>query len=181
MIRSDFTKPLFVFLIVAGFAAAMIILPGAGSVDGGPATVGQSPGAAVTGASVADDMVVKKSAHGVSETLDRLQAALEERGATVFARIDHAAGAASIGQTLRPTELLIFGNPRLGTPLIQSAQPIALDLPMKALAFEDEKGDVYLAYVPFQTLAGRHGITGQAELIARGTGALDEFSDHATQ
>ena len=93
-----------------------------------------------------DGLVVVQSSHSVAATVVRLQATVEQRGLTVFARIDHAAGAAKIGQTLRPTALLIFGNPQGGTPLMQCAQTAGIDLPLKMLVWEDAQGKVWLGY-----------------------------------
>lgn len=123
----------------------------------------------------------KESAHGVVETIDRLETALEEKGITVFARIDHAAGAEKAGLELRPTLLLVFGNPKLGTPLMNASPLMGLDLPMKALAYEDEGGTVWLAYTSPQALKDRHGIEGHDEIIQTMTGALDNFTDAATE
>lgn len=104
----------------------------------------------------ADGLISVKSPYPVAETLDRLEAGAEERGLKIFARIDHAAGAASIGETLRPTELLIFGNPKGGTPVMQCAQTAGIELPLKALAWEDEQGQVWLGYNDPAYLVRRH-------------------------
>ncbi|MEM9449075.1 MAG: DUF302 domain-containing protein [Cyanobacteria bacterium P01_E01_bin.6] len=112
-------------------------------------------------------LVVMASPYSVAETGDRFEALLTERGVTVFARIDHAAGAAGVELDLRPTEVIIFGNPRVGTPLMQCAQSMAIDLPQKLLIWENEIGDVYLGYNDPRYLASRHGITGCEEAIAR--------------
>jgi len=103
-----------------------------------------------------DGLVVVQSSHSVAATVVRLQATVEQRGLTVFARIDHAAGAAKIGQTLRPTALLIFGNPQGGTPLMQCAQTAGIDLPLKMLVWEDAQGKVWLGYNDPAYLAQRH-------------------------
>jgi len=95
----------------------------------------------------------------VAETIDRLEAAVRAHGATVFARIDHAAAAAEVGLTMRPTQVLVFGNPRIGTPVMQAAPTVAIDLPFKALAHEDEHGAVWLSYNRIDYLARRHGIS----------------------
>lgn len=130
----------------------------------------------------ADSVFLKKeSAHSVVETIDKLEAALEEKGITVFARIDHAAGAEKAGLEMRPTLLLVFGNPKLGTPLMKADPMMGLDLPMKALAFVDESGTVWLAYTAPEALKDRHGIEGQDEVFQTMTGALDNFTDAATQ
>ena len=103
-------------------------------------------------------LITISSQHSVKTTIDRLEAALKDAGVGVFARIDHAAGAASVGMELRPTELLIFGNPRAGTPLMQAGQTIGLDLPLKALAWEDADGSVWVTYNDVAWLAERHGL-----------------------
>jgi len=105
-----------------------------------------------------EGLIVRASRHGVAATIDKLVAALTARGVGVFARIDHAAGAKSAGMTLRPTELIIFGNPRAGTPLMQAAQSMGIDLPLKALAWEDEAGKAWLGYNDIRWLAARHGL-----------------------
>ncbi|NIA71957.1 DUF302 domain-containing protein [Pelagibius litoralis] len=132
-------------------------------------------------AEAADGLIVKKSSHSVSDTIDRLEAILKEKGLTVFAKVDHQAGAQKAGLELRPTMLLIFGNPKLGTPLMQSGQSIAIDLPQKALAYEDAAGDVYLAYNDPAYLSGRHAIADRAEVFKKITGALGAFTDAAVK
>src|SRR5882757_2925854 len=87
-----------------------------------------------------------QSSFGPKETMDRLEAEIRAQGMTVFARIDHAAGAAEAGLTLAPTELIIFGNARGGTPLMQSMQTVGIDLPLKALVWEDAGGETWLSY-----------------------------------
>jgi uncharacterized protein (DUF302 family) len=94
----------------------------------------------------ADGLTTIPSGLGPKETADRLEAEIEARGMTVFARIDHAAGAASVGLPLQPTELLIFGSAKAGTPLMQADQAIGIDLPLKALVHEDPAGKVWLSY-----------------------------------
>ena len=103
-----------------------------------------------------DGLVSVASQHSVKDTLDRLEADLKAKGITVFARIDHAAGAASVAMSLRPTELLIFGNPKAGTPLMQSNQTIGIDLPLKILGWEDAGGKVWITYNDPAWLARRH-------------------------
>jgi uncharacterized protein (DUF302 family) len=104
----------------------------------------------------ADGLVAVKSQHPPRETIDRLEKLVKEKGMTVFARVDHAAGAAKVGKTLRPAELLIFGNPQGGTPLMECAQSAGIDLPMKAMAWEDAKGQVWLGYNDPAWIAQRH-------------------------
>jgi uncharacterized protein (DUF302 family) len=98
------------------------------------------------------------SAHSVPETIDRLIAAITPLGMNVFARIDHAEGAAKVGMPLRPTQLLLFGNPKGGTPLMQDQQTSGIDLPLKALAWEDAGGKVWLSYNEAAWIAQRHGL-----------------------
>ncbi len=85
----------------------------------------------------ANGIVRVKSAHSVAVTINKLEAVLSEKGMTIFKRVDHASGAEKVGMQIRPTELLIFGNPKVGTPLMLCSQTAALDLPQKALAYED--------------------------------------------
>jgi uncharacterized protein (DUF302 family) len=110
-----------------------------------------------TTAQAADGLIEVKSAQPPKATLDRFEAAAKERGLTVFARIDHAAGAAKVGKTLRATELLIFGNPQGGTPLMECAQSAGIDLPLKAMAWEDAQGQSWLGYNDPAWIAQRHG------------------------
>jgi uncharacterized protein (DUF302 family) len=106
----------------------------------------------------ADGLTTVPSNFGPKETMDRFEAEIRAKGMTVFARIDHAAGAAEVGLPLRPTELLIFGNAKGGTPLMQANQRSGIDLPLKALVFEDGAGKVWLAYNDPRWLAQRHGL-----------------------
>lgn len=103
-------------------------------------------------------LISVESRFGVTETIDRLVATVTGAGLRIFARIDHAAGAREIGAPLRPTELLIFGHPKGGTPLMQDNQLAGIDLPIKALAWEDDQGKVWLSYNDAQWLAERHGL-----------------------
>lgn len=128
----------------------------------------------------AEGLVTIKSAHDVETTADRLVTALEEKGMTVFGRVDHAAGAEEIGQELGPTELVIFGNPKVGTPLMRCGRTAGIDLPQKALIWEDDNGAVFFAYNSPQYLAKRHGIEGCDEVIATIENALANFARAAT-
>lgn len=105
----------------------------------------------------ADGLVRLKSPHGPGETMDRLEKEAVSRGMKVFARVDHTAGAAGVGMTLRPTQVLIVGNPKGGTPLMQCAQSIGIDLPQKALVWQDAQGQGWLAYNDPAWLVARHG------------------------
>jgi uncharacterized protein (DUF302 family) len=126
-------------------------------------------------------LITLPSRHGPKDTMDRLEAAVKAKGMTVFARIDHAAGAAAAGLSLRPTELLIFGNAKAGTPLMQSVQAIGLDLPLKALVWQDRAGDTWLSYNDPAWLAKRHGLDGETSTaIGMTTAALDAVAKAAT-
>ncbi|MDZ7751840.1 MAG: DUF302 domain-containing protein [Gammaproteobacteria bacterium] len=126
-------------------------------------------------------LITKQSAHDVATTIDRLEAALEEKGLTIFARVNHTAGAAKVDLQLRPTELLIFGNPKAGTPLMQSDQRVGIDLPQKALAWQDAEGNVWLTYNDPAYLARRHFITDRDELAGKIGGLLKALTDKATR
>lgn len=130
---------------------------------------------------LADGMVNVQSKHDVVTTADKLEAVLKSKGMTVFNRIDHSAGAASVGHELRPTQLLIFGNPKVGSPLMKCAQSVAIDLPQKALIWEDEKGTVWLSYNDPAYLEDRHVIEGCDEVLKKVSGALAKFSKAATE
>ena len=130
---------------------------------------------------VADNGLISiKSSHTVRVTADRLEKNLKMKGMTVFARINHAEGAEKVGKKLRPTELIIFGNPKVGTPLMQCGQSVAIDLPQKALIWEDEAGQVWLSYNDSRYLAKRHGIKGCDEVIQKIENALGHFAKTAT-
>lgn len=109
--------------------------------------------------SAADGMVALKSPHNVKDTMSRLEEAVKQRGLNVFARVDHAAGAAEVGKTLRPTEVLIFGNPQGGTPFMECEQTVGIDLPLKALVWEDAGAQVWVGYNDPGYLAQRHGVS----------------------
>ena len=117
-----------------------------------------------------------RSSHGPADTMDKLEAAVKAKGMTVFARIDHAAGAAKVGLSLRPTELLIFGNAKAGTPLMQQLQSIGIDLPLKALVWQDGSGSTWLSYSDPGWLAKRHGLGHELDAtvsaMAAGLGAI---------
>ncbi len=127
----------------------------------------------------AQEMITKPSPHSVAETTDRLQAAVEGAGATVFARVDHAAGAASIDMELRPTQLLIFGNPKMGTPVMQAGQTAGLDLPLRVLVHEAADGTVQITYHDPARLVADHGVPSDAPVLSAMTGALGKLTDAA--
>ena len=125
-------------------------------------------------------LISVKSPHDVKTTADRLDSALKQKGMTVFIRIDHAQGAQKVGRELRPTELIIFGNPKVGTPLMECRQAVAIDLPQKALIWQDEQGQVWLSYNDPDYIVERHGITGCDEVIKKIKMALSNFAKAAT-
>ena len=126
------------------------------------------------------DLVTLPSAHGANETAERLKSLLAQKGIQVFADIDHAAGAKQVGMPLRPTRALIFGNPKAGTPLMQSRQTIGIDLPLKALVWEDEAGRAWLTYNDPGYLAERHGVRDHPEAVQAMTAALQALAGAAT-
>ena len=132
--------------------------------------------------SFADNGLVSvKSAHSVKDTADKLENTLASKDMTVFDRINHAEGAKKVGTALPPTELVIFGNPKVGTPLMVCSRSVAIDLPQKALIWEDAQGQVWLTYNDPAYLAERHGITGCQEVLNKVGGALKNFAAAATQ
>jgi uncharacterized protein (DUF302 family) len=132
-----------------------------------------------TAAAAGDGLITKASPYSAGETLDRLEAVLKKKGITIFARVSHTQGAAGVDIELRPTELLIFGNPKLGSHFFTSKQTAGIDLPMKALAWEDAGGKVWLTYNDPQYVADRHGITDRAEIVQKMTTALDNLTNAA--
>jgi len=129
----------------------------------------------------ADGLTTIPSSYGPKDTMNRLEAAVKAKGMTIFARIDHAAGASAVGLSLRPTEVLIFGNAKGGTPLMQSVQTIGLDLPLKALVWQDISGKTWLSYNDPAWLAKRHGLSGEAEAaVGIITAALHAVATAAT-
>lgn len=129
-------------------------------------------------ASAADGLIAIKSPYSAAVTMNRLEDIVKQRGLTVFARIDHAAGAAKIGKTLRPTEVLIFGNPQGGTPLMECAQSAGIDLPLKALVWEDASAQVWVGYNDPAYLAQRHGAA-QCPAVENLTKALSSLAGAA--
>ena len=129
----------------------------------------------------ADGLTTLPSNHGPKDTMDRLEAEVKAKGMSVFARIDHAAGAAAAGLSLRPTELLIFGNAKGGTPLMQSTQTIGIDLPLKALVWQDGAGRTWLSYNDPAWVAKRHGLRSESEAtVATLAAALHAVATTAT-
>ena len=129
----------------------------------------------------AEGLVTVASKHDVKTTTDKLESAVKAKGMKVFMRVDHAVGAASVGAKLRPTELLVFGNPKLGSALMNCAQTTGIDLPMKALIYEDDQGKVHLSYNDPAYLKSRHQMAGCDKPVGKATGALANFAKAATQ
>jgi uncharacterized protein (DUF302 family) len=128
----------------------------------------------------ADALVTIESKFSVKETLDRLTATLGERGIKPAARIDHSAGAKSVGMELPPTEVLMFGNPKLGTPLMRSNPAIGIDLPMKVLAWQDKAGKVWIGYVAPDVLKKRYAISDRDEAFKAMSAALQGLTKAAS-
>lgn len=126
-----------------------------------------------------DGLVTLHSRFDPTETTNRLEAELEARELTIFARVDHAAGAVSVGMALRPTELIVFGNARGGTPLMEAAQTIGIDLPLKVLVWQDAAGDTWLSYNDPGWLAKRHGVGEPSAAIAAMTAVLNAIATAA--
>ncbi|MGR3759857.1 DUF302 domain-containing protein [Roseobacteraceae bacterium NS-SX3] len=131
--------------------------------------------------SAAAELVKVQSQKPVAETADALQAAVEKAGATVFARVDHAAGAETEGMELKPAQLLIFGNPKLGTPAMQADMRAGLYLPLKVLAYEDAEGQVWLAYEDPAEMLSDLDIPADAEFLGKMQGALGKLTAAAAQ
>jgi uncharacterized protein (DUF302 family) len=120
----------------------------------------------------ADGLIKVQSSHGPADTMERLVAEIGARGLTVFARINHAAGAEEAGLALRPTELVIFGNAKGGTPLMQSNQEIGIDLPLKALVWQDASGSTWISYNDPASLAKRHELGSEVEAPVKAMTAM---------
>ena len=133
----------------------------------------------ITPATAGEGMISVPSVHSVVDTADRLQSLLESKGMTVFARIDHAAGAKKAGKSMPPTLLLIFGNPKVGTPLMLCSPDIAIDLPQKALIREDAQGNTTISYNDPQFLKLRHHTTGCDAVLKKVAMALANFAGKA--
>ncbi len=131
-------------------------------------------------ATAADNTFIsKKSPYSVAQTIDRLEGALKEKGIAIVARVNHASAAKQVAMEMRDTELLIFGNPKLGSPLMVENQIVAIDLPMKAIAWKDDKGQVWIGYNDPMALAKQRELKGQDEVLNKMRGALDNFTNTA--
>jgi uncharacterized protein (DUF302 family) len=131
---------------------------------------------AVPAASAGESLVTVKSSYGAKETADRVERLTKERGMTLFNRIDHADGARTVGMPLRPTEVLIFGNPQGGTPLMMCEQRVGIDLPLKVLVWEDGNGAVWIGYSDPEALKDRYGISGCDEVLGKMKGFLGKLA-----
>jgi uncharacterized protein (DUF302 family) len=120
----------------------------------------------------ADGLIEVQSSHGPADTMERLVAEIGARGLTVFVRVNHAAGAEEAGLALRPTELVIFGNAKGGTPLMQSNQEIGIDLPLKALVWQDASGSTWISYNDPASLAKRHELGSEVEAPVKAMTAM---------
>lgn len=129
----------------------------------------------------AQGLIHVQSTLSVQETADRLETILKERKMTVFNRIKHSEGAMNVGIELRNTELIIFGNPKVGSPLIKCGQSVAIDLPQKALIWEDEEKNVWISYNDPQYLAQRHQIVGCEEILTKIANALAGIAESASK
>lgn len=131
-------------------------------------------------ARAADELVTVQSKHPVALTVDKLEAVLKEKGVGIVARVDHAAAAQKVGLELKPTQVLLFGNPKLGTPLMQAKRAIGLDLPLKVLVYEDDQGKTQVVYTKAEALKARYGIGDRDEGFKAMAGALSSFVKAAT-
>jgi len=127
-----------------------------------------------------ESMISIESSDTVKETADRFEKILENKGLTLFARIDHGKNASDADLTLAPTEVIIFGNPKVGTPLMQCSKTVAIDLPQKALFWEDTQGQVWLSYNNPEYLKERHNIQGCEQVINKISNVLSMLSKAAT-
>jgi uncharacterized protein (DUF302 family) len=130
-------------------------------------------------ANASDQLVTKASKYSVAETLNRLTKILKSKGITVFARVNHAAGAKKVGLEMRPTEVLIFGNPKLGGPLMIANQKIGLALPLKAVVYKDKDNKVWLSYRKADDLKQAYSFTTHEKVFMKMSGALGKLTDKA--
>jgi uncharacterized protein (DUF302 family) len=127
----------------------------------------------------AEGVIDVRSAHSVEETANRLESIMQEKGMTIFKRVNHSEGAANVGIELRKTELIIFGNPKVGSPLMQCQQSVAIDLPQKALIWEDSDSQVWVSYNDPRYIGKRHDISGCDEVISKIEKALSGIAKAA--
>lgn len=132
--------------------------------------------------SLAEESVVRvASQHSVQDTANKFIEIAQDKGLNVFARVNHQENAAKVDMTLRPTEVIVFGNPKVGTPLMQCAQEVAIDLPQKVLVYEDAEGKTWLAYNNPMYLKERHNIKGCDEVLAKVSGVLSKLTGAAAK
>lgn len=134
---------------------------------------------AISNLSLAQGVISKTSTHSVKDTLDKLETIVTAKGFKVVARVNHAKAAEMSGQTLNPTEVLIFGNPKVGTALMKSNQAVGLDLPVKVLVWENAEGVVTISYNDPAWMVSRYGITDRIDVVEKMSGALGNFTDAA--
>ena len=127
-------------------------------------------------ANAADGLIKMKSPYSVKETTDKVVSIASRKGLKLFSRFDHQKNAVGVNMKLRPTEVIFFGNPKVGTPLMQCAQTVAIDMPQKILVMEDSAGAVWVIYTDPQYIRQRHNIEGCQETIAKISGVLDSIS-----
>ncbi|MGX9463396.1 DUF302 domain-containing protein [Shewanella sp. A14] len=135
---------------------------------------------ASTQAYAVESIITLKSHYSAKETADRFESIIKDKGFTVFTRIDHQKNAASVGLALRPTEVIIFGKPKIGTQLMQCSQLVAIDLPQKVLISEDADNNVWLSYNNPEYIKQRHNIAGCDKVINKISGVLGKLSNAAT-
>jgi len=173
--------------LLVAFAALVAgsVVPATAPAADGPETPGFD-GHGLNGNAMKDKglndkgMVRWKSPHDVEQTLDRFEQAARARDLRIFARIDHAEGAARIDETLRPTVVVIFGSAKIGTRLLQSSQTVGIDLPLKLLVWQDDQDQTWIAYVDPEYLARRHGIRDREALVDRMQKALAGLASETT-
>jgi uncharacterized protein (DUF302 family) len=151
------------------FPMAALVLVATAIFAPGPSLSGQGSGQG-------SGLVAIQSAHTVPETVERLQEVISERGMRVFSSIDHAAGAQSIGEELRPTVLLLFGNPTVGTGLMKCRQSVGIDLPMKFLVWEDAESKVWIGFNDPAFLGRRHSMSGCDQILTKVENALTDIA-----
>jgi uncharacterized protein (DUF302 family) len=130
---------------------------------------------------LSQSMITQQSAYSVTETIDRLENVVKSKGLTVFARVNHQDNAKNLGLEQGPSTVLIFGSPKIGSPLMNAAPTVAIDLPVKALAYEDDQGDVFLVYNNPEYLRSRHNIEGADVALGKMAGALAKFTAAAIE
>lgn len=129
----------------------------------------------------ADGLMTKASKHSVAATMDRIENIAKEKGMTIFARIDHAAGAEKVGMKMPAAQVMIFGNPKGGTPLMLASPSASLDLPLRVAVWEDAQGKVWVGYNSVSFVRDRHAIGGKDELVKTLDGALDGITNKAVE